>query len=89
MILNVRVITSEECPKCKSYKEELDAAKFSYTVFDADAEENQDQLDKWYIDDMPVVQIVDESGNVKVQFPPGKQRIQWINFKMEQIRRKK
>lgn len=85
----VRVISSKECHKCQDYKNELDSLGFKFVIFDADAEENQQQLDAWYIDDMPVVQIVQPETNIVLyQFPPGKQKVSIIQFKINQLIRK-
>ena len=59
------------------------------TFYDADAEENQDDLDTWKIVKLPVVQIVDvkEDGTQEwiFQFAPGKLSTRSIDTKIKQL----
>lgn len=81
-----RIIKSAGCFKCKMYLKQLKAQKFEHLIFDADLPENQDQLDKWKINAMPVVQIVDEEDNLKViyQFAPGRYSPRVISAKVKE-----
>ena len=90
MLWFVRVISSESCPNCQAYKKTLTKRQFEYTLYDADCDENQNQLDKWGIHEMPVVQIVQRKDNkdiVKFQFGPGSPSPRAINIKLEQMRK--
>lgn len=62
---------SVECEVCEKYKKRLSAQNFSYETYDADVPENQAQLDIWGVDDLPVVQIISDVGEVLHQFPWG------------------
>lgn len=57
--LKVRVIFSpKDIFKCKHYLEYLDKNNYYYSLYNADLEENQDELDEWKISSLPTVQIV-------------------------------
>lgn len=89
MSLFVRVISSEKCPNCQAYKNTLSKRKFEHVIYDADDDNNQDQLDSWGINEMPVVQIVQNKDNkdiIKFQFGPGSPSPRAINIKIEQIK---
>ncbi len=75
-MLKPRIIKSETCPRCKLYLKQLTQQRVEFLIYDADAEENQKQLDAWRISSMPVVQIVDvkEDGSQELieQMPAGR-----------------
>lgn len=85
MNLFIRIIKRQNCPICEPYLPRLTAAGVEFSIYDADATENQDELDKWNIDELPVVQITDENNNVKFQFPPGTFSPRNLNYKMQEI----
>lgn len=74
----VRIVKSNDCDQCKLYLPRLDKQGFVYETYDGDAAENQVQLDKWNIEQFPVIQIISrvdgDTGDARVeyQFPPGK-----------------
>jgi len=84
-----RVITSKNCPKCKFYTKVLSMQKYEYEIYDADLDENSEQLDKWKITSMPVVQIVEHQDNgdsvVMHQFVPGQISTRAIETKKSMI----
>ncbi len=87
-MLITRIIKTRECSICDLWLPRLDKQDFQYEIYDADAPENQKELDDWGIDDLPVIQIVqrtDESDVVKFQFPPGTYSVRAINHKTTQI----
>lgn len=89
----VRIIKSENCSNCQSYLPRLNKQGYKYEVYDGDASENQGELDKWGIDEFPVIQIVsrDEDGNVEVehQWAPGKMLAsRFIDVQKELVERK-
>ena len=89
MNLGIRIISSKECQKCKAFLKELDLNKVVYTVYDADAEENESQLDDWEIVDMPVVHIVDlDTGKIMHPFQPGRITIFSLRMKIDSIQRR-
>jgi hypothetical protein len=90
-MLKARVIKSAGCFRCKSYLKELKARQFDHLIYDADLQENQEQLDKWKVNMMPVIQIVDDEAEFKVvhQFPPGRWSIKSINAKINALAKKK
>jgi len=69
--MKVRVITAKDCPKCRMYVRNLVTVKFAYEIYDGDAEENQEQLDAWKVEEFPVIQLLDNDGKLHYQFPPG------------------
>jgi len=66
-MLKARVIKSKNCPRCAAYLTRLNKLKFPYITYDV-AEGNKEDLDKWRIIDIPIVQLVDETGRVHFQF---------------------
>jgi len=85
-MLRPRVIKSVGCFKCKNYLKQLQLQKYEFLIYDADLPENQEQLDTWKIDAMPVVQIIDDEDDNKVvhQFPPGRYSPRVINAKIKE-----
>ena len=71
-MLKVRVIGSENCDKCRQLIRQYKKVGLPVERYDADAPENQKQLDAWKIINMPVVQIVDEKGKKLEQFRWGR-----------------
>ena len=70
--MRVRIISKEQCPVCQDYLSRLKYCKdFEFEVYDADDPEHQEQLDKWDIIEMPVVQIISDEGELVHQFLPG------------------
>ncbi|MHA2279375.1 MAG: hypothetical protein ACXAC5_00580 [Promethearchaeota archaeon] len=86
-MLKVRVIKSEGCFRCKNYLKQLKLQNFDHLIYDADLKENQEELNKWKVDMMPVVQIVDDEAEFKVvhQFPPGRWSTRSINAKVKAL----
>ena len=82
--MNVRIITTKHCPKCKAYLDRLNQQQFNYQIYDADDPDNQNQLDEWGILDMPVVQLVDNQ-KILFQFAPGTFSPRAINHKISTI----
>jgi len=85
--MNVRIIKTKVCAICEGYLPRLDKQGFKYTVYDADDPANQDQLDEWKVEKMPVIQLVDNMDQVKFQFSPGTFSPRAINFKIAQLKK--
>ena len=89
--IQFRMISSNTCPKCKHFHKSLTYYKIGFTVYDADDPKNEKQLDKWNIDDMPVMQIIDTrkslGEDVVFQFGVGEVGIRSLKFKIDQIKR--
>lgn len=81
--MKVRIIMSDECPHCVKYGPRLTAQGFQYERYDADDPNNKEQLDKWNISDLPVVQIVGEDGSLLWQFPFGMYSPDSIRIQMQ------
>ena len=58
-MLKARVIKSKDCPRCAVYLARLTQLKFPHIIYDV-ADGKKEDLDKWRITDMPIVQIVDD-----------------------------
>ena len=87
-MLITRIIKTRECLVCDFWLPRLDKQNFPYELYDADAPENQKQLDEWKVDDCPVIQIVErtERGEVvRYQFPPGSYSVRAIKYKMAKL----
>lgn len=89
----VRIIKSNDCTNCQSYLPRLDKQGYTYEVYDGDAPENQDELDKWGVDEFPVIQLIsrDDDGDVQIeyQWAPGKMiSPRFIDVQKELIKRK-
>lgn len=88
-MLKPRIIKSSGCPRCKIYLKTLAKQGYEHIIYDADLEENQKELDKWKINMMPVVQIVDvkEDGTQEMifQFLPGQYAPRHINNKIKAL----
>lgn len=69
--MRVRIIKSEDCPICRSYIRRLNKENFQFELMDGDADENQDFLDEWNVEEYPVVQILNDNGDVLHSFPKG------------------
>ena len=89
--MKVRIIESKHCDSCKSYLEQIQKIKHypDYELYSADVPEHQEQLDKWMITDMPVVQIIDDNGEKLHQFLPGQMSARAILIMMAKIERTK
>ena len=89
-MLKARVIKSEGCFKCKNYLKHLKLQKYDFLIYDADDKANTKELDKWKIDAMPVVQIVDVDNECKVlhQFPPGRLSIRSLDRQIKILSKK-
>lgn len=85
--MTVRIISKDTCVKCKSYLARLDAQGFQYSKYDADAEENQKQLDEWNVDEVPVVHILADDGKILHPFPPGSFSVRAINHQIDRLKR--
>ena len=83
--MKVRVIKSEDCPICKTYLSRLVSQKFDFESYDGDDPAHQADLDRWGITDYPVVQILDEAGQVQHQFPRGTYSPLAIRHAMNQL----
>lgn len=66
-MLKPRIIKKKDCARCAAYIQHLDLMKVEYLTYDVE-EGNTADLDKWHINDLPIVQIVDENGEVRFQF---------------------
>lgn len=89
----VRIIKSKDCTNCQSYLPRLDKQGYAYEVYDGDAPENQEELDKWGVEEFPVIQLIsrDDTGTVQIeyQWPPGKMLApRFIDVQKELIKRK-
>lgn len=69
--MRVRIIKSDDCPVCKNYIRRLKKENFEFELMDGDEEENQDFLDEWNVEEYPVVQILNDNGDVLHSFPKG------------------
>ena len=66
----IQIVTSKQCPFCEAFLKRLAKLNFDeFEEYDADDPANKDELDAWHIVDMPIVQIVNNSGEVKYRFP--------------------
>lgn len=81
--MRTRIIKSENCPICRAYIFRLKKESFQFELMDGDAEENQDFLDEWKVEEYPVVQILSDSGEVLHQFPKGTWSPRAIRAKMK------
>lgn len=70
MDVKVRIIGSKDCPKCDLTKRNFEKDGLEYEWYDADLDDNQEQLDGWRITNLPVIQLYNEN-NILLQFPPG------------------
>jgi len=89
-MLRVRIIASKTCEKCKHYMHRLRKQGFGFEFYDGDADENQDQLDEWLVEDFPVVQIVEEVEGVdlvRYQCAPGTFSPRFLNRKIKEIQK--
>ncbi len=85
--MKVRIIKTEDCQICQEYLPRLDKIGFEYETYDADDPVNDAELDKWGIDDLPVIQLID-GDLVRHQFPPrATLSPRMLNFKIEEIQR--
>ena len=90
--LITRIVKSDDCKICKKYLPRLKEQGFAYEIYDADDPKNQDELDEWKIEKMPVVQIVEVKGLkriLKYQFAPGPFSTRIINYKIQQLKKAK
>ena len=85
--MKVRIIKSEHCPFCKQYLKKLDDVGFEYETYDGDAEKNDTQLDEWDVDEMPVIQIINDKGDLIYQLPysAGGYSPKYIKRKMREL----
>lgn len=81
----VRIISSKNCPRCKNYLARLDKLGFKYETMDADDSANKGFLDAQKVFDLPVVQITDDRGKLKYQFPHGEYSPRAINAKISTL----
>ena len=92
MKLVPRIIKSKKCSICDKYLPRLKEKGVEYEIYDADAPGNQEELDEWKIEKMPVVQIVEIKDNreriVRYQFSSGTFCAKVINYKIKQIMEK-
>jgi glutaredoxin len=93
-MLKPRIIKSSGCPRCKIYLKTLSKQGYDYIIYDADLKENQKELDKWKINMMPVVQIVDikdKDGETEMvfQFPPGQYSSRHIDAKIKALNKER
>lgn len=79
---SIRIVKSKDCPRCRAYIKQLDTVGFKYSVYDADAPENQKQLDEWKIDIMPVVQVIKEDGSLLEQLSRGEFSPRFLNARL-------
>lgn len=82
---SLRMIGRNDCHKCSAFRQYLDQSNYAYEYFDADRDEVQEQLDKWMITDMPVLQIL-RSGQSVHQFLPGLKSTKTILAMMNSLR---
>ena len=62
--MTVRVFGTNTCNKCKAICKGLDAIRIPYNFIDADADENQDICDRFFVDCLPHVQLIDDKGDI-------------------------
>lgn len=84
---SVRIVGTEDCLKCRAFRQYLDVAKYPYEFYDADRQEVQSQLDEWQITEMPVLQILRQGEKVH-QFMPGIKGTKTIISMMDNIAKK-
>lgn len=72
----VRILTQDECPKCKSFINRLSQQNFEFETL-TETPENSKDFDSWKIEEFPVVQILVD-GKVASQMPPGTYSPQFI-----------
>ncbi len=91
-MLKPRIIKSAGCLICRAYIKKLKAQKYDFLIYDADLKEHTEQLDKWKIDKMPVVQIVDvkEDGTEEFvsQLAQGRWSARYIDGKIAEIKKR-
>ena len=90
-MLSTRIVTSDSCPQCKFYIKVLNRQKYQFEIFDANAKENQKQLDVWRITNMPVVQIIEHQEDAEVvvlfQFGSGQISPRAIEVKKKMVQK--
>jgi len=69
-MLRVRVIGSKDCPRCGRLLKQYEKVGFDCVHYNADDSNNQAELDKWHVVDMPVVDIIDDRGHILKRFAP-------------------
>ena len=62
--MKVRLIGLETCKKCQFLKKNYSEQSLDFEYWDANEKELQDTLDLMKIEDVPVIQIVDDSENI-------------------------
>ena len=90
-MLKIQIITSIQCLFCEAFLKRLSKVSFTdYEEYDADDDENKSKLDAWRITDMPIVQIVDEEGQVKYRFPYSQQGYspRSMKYKRDELQKK-
>ncbi len=87
--VKTRIITQEDCQKCKLYLRTLRDQGIKFEIYKSEDPGHQENLDKWKIEDMPVVQIIDDSDKVLHQFPPGMFSSRAIKHKTKMLKENK
>ena len=62
--MKLLVFGSATCDKCKSIRDGLKTLNIEHTYLDGDEQENSDNLDRWDVDELPYVRLLDENDNV-------------------------
>lgn len=86
--MKVRIIKSNNCNDCKLYLARLNKLGFVYETMDGDDLNLKDQMDAWKIDKMPVVQIINDNGEMVDQLPPGSFSVAFIQDRIRKIEAK-
>lgn len=87
--MRTRIITKEDCQKCKLYLRTLRDQGIKFEIYKSEDPGHQENLDKWRIEDMPVVQIIDESDKILHQFPHGMFSSRAIKHKIKMLKENK
>lgn len=60
----IRVFGSENCPVCNEICQQLDSLGYSYNLFDALDEKNEELCDQNEVYELPHIQIIDCAGSI-------------------------
>ena len=64
--MNIRVFGADSCKKCQFYLASLKIADIDFQYIDSLADENQELCDQYEVTELPLTQIIDEQGNIKL-----------------------
>lgn len=59
-MIQVRILTKSDCPKCKSFVNRLTKQNFQFLTLE-ESDQNTLLFDEWGVDEFPVIQILSNS----------------------------